>query len=161
MPGVVEATGPVILTPLDEWIRRGLGERIAIKRIDELAPSVAGNILKAAHRYDGLPYDPFFLPNKDELYCSELVHLAFSEGAGIDIGRLTKVRDLEIDNFAVRNLIEKRWRRHPLCQPAESETFQSCYSKILEQTLVTPASIAADPKLKLVYSNFGVLAEWK
>lgn len=81
------------------------------------------------------------------------------EGAKIAVGREQKVRDLKIDNAAVRKLIESRWRRHPLCQKAETGTFAACYAVILAQPLVTPASIARDPKLELVYSNFGPLTD--
>jgi Permuted papain-like amidase enzyme, YaeF/YiiX, C92 family len=156
---VVEAVGPVKSTPIDEWMKRGLGQRIAVKRMKGLSTEAANNVLSAAHRYDGLPYDIFFLPAKDEIYCSELVRLAFDEGAGLALGQWQQVKALRLDNIAARKLIERRWRKHPLCQPAEAGTFESCYAKIIEQSLVTPASIAADSKLELVYSNFGVLTE--
>lgn len=154
---VEEATGPVKSTPLDQWIKRGTGGRITIKRKVDLHPEEAIAILKAAHTYDGLPYDLFFLPNKDAIYCSELVQLAFKEGAGIDLGKFEKVKTLNFDNFAARALIQKRWRKDPLCQPNENETFATCFNKILEQDLITPASIAADSKLQTVYSNYGIL----
>ena len=156
---VEEATGPVKTTPLDQWIKHGTGSRITIKRMANLHPEEAVAVLKAAHSYDGLPYDIFFLPGKDAIYCSELVQLAFKEGAGIDLGRFEKVKTLNIDNFAARKLIQKRWRKDPLCQPVENETFESCFNKILEQDLVTPASISADSKLQTVYSNYGILEE--
>lgn len=156
---VEEATGPVKTTPLDQWIKHGTGSRITIKRMADLHPEEAVSVLKAAHNYDGLPYDIFFLPSKDAIYCSELVQLAFKEGAGINLGKFEKVKTLNIDNFAARKLIQKRWRKDPLCQPAENETFESCFNKILEQDLVTPASISADSKLQTVYSNYGILKE--
>jgi Permuted papain-like amidase enzyme, YaeF/YiiX, C92 family len=156
---VEEATGPVKLTPLDQWIKRGTGSRITIKRMNDLKPEEAIAVLKAAHNYDGLPYDIFFLTNKDAIYCSELVQLAFKEGAGIDLGTFEKVKSLNLDNFAARRLIKKRWRKYPLCQPAENETFETCFSKILEQDLITPSSISADKKLQTVYSNYGFLKE--
>ena len=37
----------------------------------------------------------------------------------------------------------------------KTANFNACYKLILDQTLVTPASIARDPKLELIYSNFG------
>jgi Permuted papain-like amidase enzyme, YaeF/YiiX, C92 family len=156
---VLEAAGPVKSTPLDQWIARGLGNRIMIKRLETLQPSQAMTVLAAAHRYDGLPYDVFFLSGKDEIYCSELVRLAFTEGAGLGIGKIQRVGDLDIDNLASRKLIEKRWRKHPLCSADPNETLQSCTTKIRDQQLVTPASIAQDAKLSLVYSNFGPLTE--
>lgn len=158
-PLVEEATGPVKSTPLDQWIKHGTGSRITIKRVINLNPEQANAVLKAAHNYDGLPYDIFFLPGKDAIYCSELVELAFKDGANIELGKFKKVKSLNIDNFAVRKLIEKRWRKHPLCQPAGNETFETCFSKILEQDLITPASISSDDKLQSIYSNYGALEE--
>ena len=151
----VEAVGPVKTTPLDQWITRGEGGRITVKRLKGLDETAARKALKAAHVYDGRPYDPFFYSGRDAIYCSELVHLAFQEGAGIAIGKEEKVKDLHIDNAAVRALIEARWRQHPMCINAKAATFKACYALILEQTLVTPASVARDPKLETVYSNFG------
>ncbi len=155
-PFVVEAVGPVKSTPLDAWIKRGLGGRVAIQRFSSLSPDTASKILIAAHKYDGLPYDLFFLSAKNQIYCSELVSLAFSEGALLSVGQLQKAKDLYLNNFAAKRLIEKRWRKHPLCQVA-GETFDSCYAKILEQELITPSSIYNDRKLELIFTNYKVL----
>jgi hypothetical protein len=154
---VQEATGPVKLTPIDEWIKRGFGGRIMIKRLEGLLPQQAKNILSAAHKYDGLPYDIFFLPDKEHIYCSELVRLAFEEGSKIEVGKIQTVRELNVDGFLAQRLIKRRWAKHPLCQAA-GETFEKCYPKILNQTLVTPASIAEDPRMKTIFSNYGALA---
>jgi Permuted papain-like amidase enzyme, YaeF/YiiX, C92 family len=155
-PLVVEAVGPVKSTPLDTWIKRGLGGRIAIQRLNSLSADAALNVLSAAHKYDGLPYDLFFLSTKDQIYCSELVSLAYSEGASLSVGQIQKAKDLYLNNSAAKRLIEKRWRKHPLCQLA-GETFESCYAKILEQDLITPSSIYNDPKLDLIFTNYKVL----
>jgi hypothetical protein len=156
LPFVFEAVGPVKSTPLDAWIKRGLGGRIAIQRLNSLTPETALNILHAAHKYEGLPYDVFFRSTKDQIYCSELVSLAFSEGASLSIGHFQKAKDLHLNNFAAKSLIEKRWRKHPNCQ-SSVETFETCYAKILEQELITPSSIYDDPKLKLIFTNYKVL----
>ena len=70
-----------------------------------------------------------------------------------------KVRDLNIGTAAARKLIQDRWRQHPLCKKQRAENFQSCYDLILEQTLVTPASIARDKQVETIYTNFGKGAE--
>jgi Permuted papain-like amidase enzyme, YaeF/YiiX, C92 family len=155
-PFVVEAVGPVKTTPLDEWIDRGLGKRIVVKRLKSLTPEASKLVLQAAHKYEGLPYDIFFLSTKDQIYCSELVSLAFDEGASIALGKFQKAKELYLDNFAAMRLIKNRWQRHPLCQ-STSQNFESCYAKILEQELITPASIFSDAKLDLVYSNYKVI----
>ena len=154
LPFVVEAVGPVKSTPLDQWIKRGLGARVAVKRAPHLSPDQALSILRNAHYYDGLPYDLFFLSSKEQIYCSELVSLAFKDGASISLGKNQKAKELYLNNFAAKRLISKRWQKHPMCQSAETATFESCYAQILEQELVTPDSIFNDPKLELIFSNY-------
>lgn len=153
-PFVLEAVGPVKSTPLDAWIRRGLGGRVAVKRMVLLSPEQAQATLQAAHRFDGLPYDLFFMSGTDQVYCSELVNLAFANGATIKLGKTQKARELYLDNFAAKRLISKRWQKHPLCQTPQTATFETCYAQILRQELVTPVSIFNDPKLELVFSNY-------
>ena len=158
-PMVLEAVGPVKLTPLDEWINRGQGGRITIKRVSNLTAEQAKSALRAAHVYDGRPYDLFFLPGKDAIYCSELVRLAFTEGPRVALGKVQKVAELSINNFAAQKLIKRRWPKYPLCSAGKVSSFEDCLKLLLQQELVTPISIASDPKLEIVYSNFGPFTE--
>jgi hypothetical protein len=152
---VVEAAGPVRTTALDQWIGRGAGGRIAVKRVSDLSEAAAAKALAEAGRYEGRPYDLYFLDGDDQIYCSELVRLAFADGPGIVLGEVQQVKSLDLDHSSVRGLIERRWRHHPSCRNGAAATLEACYRIILDQTLVTPASIARDAKLHLVYSNFG------
>lgn len=156
---VIEAVGPVKITPLDTWIRNGTGKRITVKRIKGLDEANAKAALANAHKYLGRPYDHFFYESRDQIYCSELVHAAFKDGANISVGKEEKVRDLNIDTGAAQKLIAQRWKSHPLCKAKAAQTFKACYALILDQTLVTPASIALDPQLGMIYSSFGKDAE--
>lgn len=156
---VIEAAGPVRTRPLLEWLRDGTAGRITIKRLDALTADDAAKVAAAAHTYDGRPYDFYFYDDAEALYCSELVHRAFKEGAEIRVGKVEQVKDLDIDNAAVRAIIEQRWRRHPLCRETNATTFETCYGLILEQKLVTPAAVARDGKLTTIFSNFGVLGD--
>jgi uncharacterized protein YycO len=153
-PFVVEAVGPVKSTPVDDWIKRGLGGRVAIKRLPTLTPDQSQSILQAAHKFDGLPYDLFFMSTTDQIYCSELISLAFKNGASLTLGKTQKAKELYLDNFAAKRLIAKRWQKHPLCQTAQTANFVSCYAQILEQEIVTPDAIFNDPKLELIFSNY-------
>lgn len=156
---VVEATGPVRTTPLDKWIEHGTGGRITVKRVKGLGADAAKKALAAAHAHDGKPYDHFFYKGLDAIYCSELVHLAFKDGAGLSVGVEQRIKDLNIDNAAVRSLIEARWRAYPVCVAKKARDFATCYPMILDETLVTPASVARDPKLETVFTNFGGAAD--
>lgn len=148
---VVEAIGPVLETPLNEWISRGEDRRFALYRVRDLSPGDTTRMLQAAEHYYGRPYDILFRPEDDAIYCSELPHLAFS-AIGKDIGTMTPLRDLNIGDATVTALIERRWQQHPACKSAP--TMADCVQIIKDQPIVTPASIAADPDVELVYSDF-------
>jgi hypothetical protein len=157
-PQVIEAIDPVKITPLNKWIDRGVGNRIIIKRDNAITAAQAEAVISAAKLHLGKPYDLFFLSGVDRIYCSELVDIGFAEGAGIKLGKHVAARQLDLDNYAARKLIARRWQKHPLCQIAGMK-FEYCYKVILEQTLITPASIAEDKRLQTVYSNFGILLD--
>lgn len=158
-PMVIEAVGPVRALPLDDWIGKGEGGRVTVKRIRNLDGTRAKQATANARRYLGRPYDHYFYESRDQIYCSELVYLAFKEGADIAVGREEKIRDLNIDTAAAQKLIRQRWKAHPLCKARSARTFEACYALILDQTLVTPASIARDPQMELVYTSYGSDAE--
>jgi hypothetical protein len=158
-PRVIEAVGPVQEVSLDAWIKKGNGGRITVKRIKGLEEAQAKAAIASARRYMGRPYDHYFYETRDQIYCSELVYAAFKDGPGMMVGREEKVRDLNIDTAAAQKLIAQRWRSHPLCRTKGAKTFDDCYALILDQTLVTPASIARDPQMEMVYTSFGFMAE--
>lgn len=149
---VIEAASVVKETPLNDWIGRGVLKRIAIYRDVGLTEEQTARILSAAKDLYGKPYDIFFSFNNDAIYCSELPYLAYS-AAGISIGKIQKVSDLHFDNFVVKRLIRQRWQRHAECTSKQYD-FERCYRHILQQDLITPASIANDAKFKKIYSNY-------
>lgn len=106
---VVEAAGVVRETPLQDWVNRGLLNRVAVYRDESLTTGQSQVILSSAEKYYGRPYDIFFSFNNQVIYCSELPYLAFGE-AGIAIGRVQKVSDLNFDNALVKKIIEQRWQ---------------------------------------------------
>ncbi|MCH9807933.1 MAG: peptidoglycan peptidase [Alphaproteobacteria bacterium] len=151
-PFVVEAVGPVREVSLDAWIKQGIGGRIAIKRLSNLTADQARRVLSAARKYYGRPYDFFFLFDKESIYCSELVYYAFRDGMKLTLGKVEKLKELSMDNSIVRSLVKERWKRYPPC--SRIGDYEKCFRVVLEQELVSPASIAEDPKLETVYSNY-------
>ena len=149
---VVEAAGVVRETPLQDWVDRGLLNRVALYRDETLTDEQSQVILSSAEKYYGRAYDIFFSFNNQAIYCSELPYLAFGE-AGIPIGRVQKVSDLNFDNALVKKIIEQRWQRHEECK-AKNYDFEQCYDHILKQSLVTPASIADDKQFARIFSNY-------
>lgn len=156
---VIEAVGPVQVVPLADWIGKGEGDKVTVKRIKDLDEDQAKQAIAHARLYLGLPYDHFFYESRDQIYCSELVYLAFKDGPGLTVGREEKVRELNIDTGSAQTLIRQRWKSHPLCKEKSAKSFDACYRLILEQTLVTPASIARDAQMELVFTSFGSDAE--
>ncbi len=154
---VVEAAGPVREIPLDQWIKSGVLKRITVMRVKDVTPEIAERTLVAAESYKGIPYDFFFLLSDDELYCSELVYKAFLK-TGIEVGKKERVRELSVANYAVQNYIEKWWYKHPVCRAQNIRGYKECVEVILGQQLVTPVSLAKDPKLRMIYTNYG--PEW-
>ncbi len=149
---VIEAAEKVKETPLKAWVSRGLLKRIAIYRDQRLTPEMAQRLISYSRTLYGKPYDLFFSFNNDAIYCSELPYLAYKT-VGMEIGKVQKISELNIDNMLVRKLVQSRWKRDSECTESGYD-FDQCYRYILNQSLVTPVSIANDPNLKMIYSNY-------
>ena len=149
---VIEAAGQVKETPLHAWAGRGLFGRVAIYRSSELTPEMAQGVIDSAKTLYGKPYDIFFSFNNDAIYCSELPYLAY-KAAGLSIGKIERLSELNFDNALVRRLIRQRWQRHEECVAAKFD-FEGCYRYVLSQELVTPASIAKGAGFKQIYSDY-------
>lgn len=158
-PMVVEAVGPVRTISFDKWVAKGVGKTITIKRFKDLDEQLAKKAVARAHFYDGRPYDIYFHDSRNAIYCSELVHAAFKEGAAISVGKVERLAELNVHNAAAQEVIKARWKGHPTCRAKKAGSFSACYSLILEETLVTPASIARDPQLETIFTSFGSGAE--
>lgn len=148
---VVEAISTVSRTPLSSWIARGRGGQYAVYRYRGLSAIQGQGVVNAAKSYLGRAYDPFFTFTNSQIYCSELVWLAF-KNLGLSVGRVQQIRELRIDNAAVERLVQNRWRAHPLCQGMSS--FQQCWGALLNDKLVTPVSLADDSRAEQVFTNF-------
>ena len=149
---VIEAAAKVKETPLRAWVNRGLLRRVAIYRDQRLTPETARQLLSYSRTLYGKPYGLFFSFNNDAIYCSELPYLAY-KAVGLDIGKAQKISALNIDNMIARKLIQSRWQRDSECAERGYD-FDRCYEYILNQSLVTPVSIANDPNLRMIYSNY-------
>jgi uncharacterized protein YycO len=149
---VIEAAAKVRETPLHAWVNRGLLKRVAIYRDQRLTPEIARQLLSYSSTLYGKPYDLFFSFNNDAIYCSELPYLAY-KAVGMEIGKVQKISELNINNMLVRKLVQSRWKRDSECTERDFD-FDQCYRYILNQSLVTPVSIANDPSLKMIYSNY-------
>lgn len=157
-PMVIEAARTVRQIPLSVWLMHGYGRRVMVERFGGFSPDGGRAVVAAAADYKGRPYDIFFLFRKDHIYCSELVFYAFRDALGLNIGQVQTVSELNTDNFAVRRILALRWRRDPVCQTADIRSFDDCFAKIRAQSIITPVSLARDPRLRVIYSNYGIFS---
>ena len=81
LPYVIEAVPRrgVTLTPLDSVAGGGEGGSVIACRVANLDAAAS---VRAALRYVGAPYDHFFVPDAEAIYCSELVQLCYVDEAG-------------------------------------------------------------------------------
>lgn len=126
---VYEAVQPVKLTPLADWIRRGRNGHFVVKRLRaSLTPATLRRMRNAGERYRGRGYDLYFEWSDERIYCSELVWKIYKEAAGVEIGRLQKLREFDLSHPAVRGKMRERYgNRVPLSEPVISPAamFQS------------------------------------
>lgn len=108
---VFEAVQPVKLTPIDEWIARGVeGSFKALRlRDEELSERQIRDMSEMGQRWLGTDYDRNFEWDNDLMYCSELVWKLYSEAAGIELCDPIQVKNLDLDHPEVRSFIQTRF----------------------------------------------------
>lgn len=133
---VLEAIGPVIETPLEEWINRGIGHRITIVRLKEKFRKKIPKIIEAAYKFKNLPYDILYQWDDEKIYCSELIYKAAFKGVGIKLADFVELGNLN-------------W------QPHEAFIrYMTGGDLPLDRRMITPEDIAKSEKVDTVYSSF-------
>lgn len=135
-PMVLEAVSPVRKAPLQKWIAHGREGRFAVKRLRDadsrLSKDVVARMQKLGATWLGRPYDLRFRWDDQALYCSELAYKLFDRAAGIQLGKLERAADMNLDDERVQQALQKRFAGAKF-DPAE--------------TVVTPDSIFNDDQL--------------
>lgn len=110
---VLEAVQPVKMTPLNEWISHGDGKKYVIRRLKNadsvLTPAVLKKMEAEGRKMLGKSYDGYFEWSDDEIYCSELVWKLYKRAAGIEVGRLQKIKDFDLSSEPVKQVIRERY----------------------------------------------------
>jgi len=133
---VVEAVQPVRRVGFASWKARGQGGRLLVLRPEAVAEERRAAAVAEARRHLGKPYDWRFGWGDEAMYCSELARKAYSAAAGVDFGRLERLGALRLERLGPA-LRQRYGGRVPL-----------------RQALITPASLAADERLAVVYSDY-------
>jgi len=104
----------VKLTPIRDWIKRGVDSKVVVKRLKDetlLTPKVLEKMQKVANSFKGLPYDALFDWSDKKIYCSELVWKIYKRALGLEIGELQKLRsfDLSLSHPVVKAKLQERY----------------------------------------------------
>ena len=76
---VLEAISTVSLTPYQQWVDRGQGKRVSVKRYTEEPIKIKYT------KYLGKPYDLAFKFANGKWYCSELVYDIYKRQLGVEL----------------------------------------------------------------------------
>jgi hypothetical protein len=122
---VYEAVQPVKRTALAIWTARGKNKKYVIKRLKYanqiLTPAVLAKIKQVSKQFMSKDYDLTFEWTDDRIYCSELIWKVYQRAAGVQIGKLQKLKDFDLTNESVRKIMKKRYgSKIPLDQPVIS-----------------------------------------
>ncbi len=113
---VYEAVQPVKLTPLKDWINRGVDRHYVVKRIKNastlLTPQVLSKMKKIGEKFASKNYDLYFEWSDARIYCSELVWKIYKEALGIEIGKLEKLGDFNLTNKTVKQKLTERYGKN-------------------------------------------------
>jgi uncharacterized protein YycO len=130
---VAEAIGEVRYTPLHLWVARGRGARVEAWRLAAEGGARVEALAAAVAPLVGRPYDFRYAPGDGEVYCSELVRLAYERGQGVVLGSWEKLGDLN-------------WKpQEAFIREMEGGALP------LDRPMVTPVSLTRDPRLARVY----------
>lgn len=92
---VIEASRPgVIYTPFEKWKTKGRKGRWAAYRLKTAHQEHIPQFLENLKPHIGKPYDFKYELSENKLYCSELVYHAWKNSTGQEMGKLTRMRDL-------------------------------------------------------------------
>jgi uncharacterized protein YycO len=135
---VLEAVQPVKITPLNEFINRGIDSKYTVVRYNK---DLTENQLKKMFEYGysqlGKNYDLKFEWSEDKMYCSELIYKIY-ESAGIKLCDINKFSDYDISSNEVQNEINRRYK-----------------TKInINEPVVTPVDLYKTSSVHTIYSNY-------
>lgn len=140
-PYVYEASNVVKLTEFKSWVKRGKKSKYEIKRLKNssslLNEEKMRKLYEAGKKYQGKSYDLYFEWSDDKIYCSELVWKIYKDALGIEVGKLTYLKDFDLTSNEVKKKLSERYG-----------------NKIPEDELViSPDNMYKSELLELIYKN--------
>lgn len=130
---VAEALGEVCWTPYWQWVARGRGSRVEVYRVNGLPGSAPEGLRRELLSLTGRPYDFRYAPGDDEVYCSELVWLAYERALQIRLGEWERLGDLD-------------WQPHEgFIREMEAGPLP------LDRRMITPVALTRSPQVRRVH----------
>lgn len=112
---VLEANGPVGLTPYTDFINRGNGKWVTkrLKNRDEYFKDVYDSAFyREAKKLMGIKYDPYFGWDDNLIYCSELVWKMYDRAQGVKLAELQQLKEFKLDNHIVKAKLQERFGKN-------------------------------------------------
>lgn len=137
-PYVYEAVNPVKLTPLNQWIARGVGGRYKVVRLKYVLQDNHKEImLNYAKRQLGKSYDIKFEWSDSKMYCSEIVWKIY-RSSGYTLSDPKSFSDYDLSSGIVKNEIKRRYGS----------------SINMNEKIVSPVDLYNSPIVRTIYSNY-------
>jgi uncharacterized protein YycO len=137
-PFVLEAVQPVKVTPLQQWINRGVGGKFIVSRVKtQLSKNQLNEMYTYGKSLIGKDYDFKFQWSDKKMYCSELVYKVYTAG-DVFVGELKKFSDYNLNNKAVKDAIKSRYGN----------------SININEMVITPVDIYRSSVVKTIYDNY-------
>lgn len=135
---VYEAVQPVKLTPLNEWINRGVDSKyISMRSKTKLSNEELKDMKSYGEKQMGKGYDIKFQWSDSKMYCSELVYKIY-EQVGVSLSDKNTFKDYDLDSKSAQDAIKKRYGTNI----------------DLNEIVVTPVDLRNSSKLKVVFNNY-------
>lgn len=106
---VAEAIQPVTITSLRSFVSRGKNSEFRVYRFKHYNnKTMKMKLYSTLKTYYGKNYDIYFEFGDERIYCSELVNKVFKTVTGEEVGRLQKMKELNLNGPHVQKLIQDR-----------------------------------------------------
>lgn len=138
---VFEAVQPVKLTPVEEWIQHGKGNKYVVKRLKNdgvLNQQVLQKMKEYSQQFDGKEYDAYFEWTDDRIYCSELVWKIYKNAANIELSKLRELKEFNLTDEKVQKILKERYGN----------------DIPLEEKVVAPSDLADSNLLKTIIDTY-------
>ena len=113
---VLEATQPVSITPLENFIKRGSGGKYAVLRLKEaeeiLTDEQKKQLINKGQTWVGKKYDFVFSWNDEELYCSELVYKLYADTLQINLTQPQPLKSFDLSHPLVQEQLKLKYGKN-------------------------------------------------